>query len=426
MELDEQRLNEAVRINTEFASQALRVIAGAYREFPHAKENLEAQDVEERLVLVGLWGMIDPPREESRQAVADAKEAGIRPIMITGDHAATALAIARQVGIAEEGGEALTGADIDKLDGPALAEAALTSGVFARVSPVHKLRIMESLKKKGHVVAMTGDGVNDAPALKGADIGIAMGQAGTEVAKEAADMVLTDDNFATIIHAVEEGRVIFGNLRRVVFFLLATNLSEVLILVAALVIGLDLPLTAVMILWVNLATDGACTVPLGVELRHRDVLRHSPRDPSEPILDRITIRRMAILAPLMAVGTLLLFWHHGKNGSLPHAQTVAFTTIVAFQWFQALNARSQRLSVFSIGLFSNRWLLLGIGVALLLQVAAVHTSAGNRLLGTTGLSWTDWGGILAVSSSVWIVDEILKHLGVHGKSSDNPSPRSAT
>jgi len=414
VELNEELRNEITTMNEEFASNALRVMAGAYREMPQGQGKLKQSDVEGGLILAGFWGMIDPPREESIQAVSDAKGAGIHPVMITGDHAVTALAIARQVGIAEDG-EALTGKEIDGMERPGLAKAALEGGVFARVTPAHKLKIMEALKEKGHIVAMTGDGVNDAPALKGADIGVAMGQAGTEVAKEAADMVLTDDNFATIVHAVEEGRVIYSNLRRVVFFLLATNLGEILTLSAALVIGLDLPLTAVMILWINLVTDGACTVPLGVEPRHADVLRRPPRDPKEFIIDRGMVLRMALLTPIMAAGTLGLFWHAQQNGGLNYARTVAFAAMAAFQWFQAFNARSTYQSIFSVGLFSNRWVLLGVGIAILLQLGAVHTAFGQMLFGTTGLSWMDWLSVILVSSSIWVADEILKQLGVYGK-----------
>jgi Ca2+-transporting ATPase len=358
--------------------------------------------------------MLDPPREESVQAVSDAKGAGIRPVMITGDHAVTALAIARQVGIAQDG-RALTGRDIEELAKPDLARAALEAGVFARVTPAHKLKIMEALKEQGHVVAMTGDGVNDAPALKGADIGVAMGLAGTEVAKGAADMILTDDNFATIVHAVEEGRIIYSNLRRVVFFLLSTNLGEILTLVAALVIGMDLPLTAVMILWVNLVTDGACTVPLGVEPGHVDTLKQPPRDPKEFIIDWQLALRMAILTPIMAAGTLGLFWYEQRANGLDYAQTVGFTTMAAFQWFQAFNARSQYQSVFSIGLVSNRWVLWGVGAAVLLQIGAVHTPVGQLLFGTVGLRWIDWLWILLVSSTIWIADELLKLLGAYGR-----------
>lgn len=413
-ELNEELRNEIAVKNEEFASNALRVMAGAYREMPQGQRKLEQSDVEGSLILAGLWGMIDPPREESIEAVREAKEAGIHPVMITGDHAVTALAIARQVGIAEDG-KALTGKEIDGMEKIGLATAALESGVFARVTPAHKLKIMEALKEQGHIVAMTGDGVNDAPALKGADIGVAMGRSGTEVAKEAADMILTDDNFATIVHAVEEGRVIYSNLRRVVFFLLATNLGEILTLTAALVLGLDLPLTAVMILWINLITDGACTVPLGVEPRHADVLKYSPRDPKEFIIDGRMVLRMILLTPIMAAGTLGLFWNAQQNGELDYARTVAFVTLAAFQWFQAFNARSDHQSVFSVGLFSNRWVLLGVGVAIVLQFGAVHTSFGQLIFGTTSLLWIDWLLIVLVSSSIWVADEILKMLGVYSR-----------
>ncbi len=406
VELDEPRRREVSGMNEAFAGNALRVMAGAYREFSGNKQDLQPSDVEEKLILAGLWGMIDPPREESKQAVTEAKKAGIRPIMITGDHATTALAIARQVGIADNG-KALGPKDVDEMDKPALAKAAMDSGVFARVSPAHKLKIMEALKAQGQIVAMTGDGVNDAPALKGADIGIAMGQSGTEVAKQAADMILTDDNFATIVDAVEEGRVIYNNLRGVVFFLLCANAGEIMTLAGALVLGLDLPLTATMILWVNLVTAGACTIPLGVEPRHLNVLRERPRHPKEPIVNRAMLLRMATLTPLMAIGILLLFWYKSSAG-LEVAQTVAFSTMVAFEWFQALNARSQRLSVLSIGLFSNRWLLLGVGIAILLQLVATQTPLGHLLLHTAGLSWMDWLLIVLVSSSIWVADELLK------------------
>ena len=414
VELDDPLRSEIAQVSEQFGSEALRVMAGAYREIPGGRDKLERSAIEGNLSLAGLWGMIDPPREESIEAVKDARAAGIKPVMITGDHALTALAIARAVGIAGDG-KAVTGREIDGMEKPALAKAALENGVFARVTPAHKLKIMEALKEDGQVVAMTGDGVNDAPALKGADIGVAMGIAGTEVAKEAADMILTDDNFATIVHAVEEGRVIYNNLRRVVFFLLSTNLGEILTLVAALIIGLDLPLTAVMVLWVNLVTDGACTVPLGMEPGHADILKRPPRDPEEFIIDRVAALRMLLLIPIMAAGTIGLFWCFRESGGLAYARTVAFTTLAAFQWFQAFNARTTFRSVFSVGIFSNPWVLLGVGVAAILQIGAVESPVGQMLFGTTGLAPVDWLLIILVASSIWVADELFKVMGFYGR-----------
>ncbi|NLD05632.1 MAG: HAD-IC family P-type ATPase, partial [Synergistaceae bacterium] len=407
VELDDKYRSEIAQLSDQFASEALRVLGGAYRDISGTEGNLERAEIEGNLTFAGLWGMIDPPREESIEAVKKAKAAGIRPVMITGDHAVTALAIANAVGISDST-EAVTGKEIDGMEKHELARAALERGVFARVTPSHKLKIMESLKEQGHIVAMTGDGVNDAPALKGADIGVAMGITGTEVAKEAADMILMDDNFATIVQAVEEGRVIYNNLQRVVFFLLVTNLGEILTLVAALVIGLELPLTAVMILWVNLVTDGTCTVPLGMEPGHADILKRPPRDPKEFIIDRVSVMRIAILTPIMAVGTIGLFWYANESGGLDYARTIAFTTLAAFQWFQAFNARSSSRSIFSIGPFTNRWVLLGVGSAIIMQIGAVQSPLGHMLFNTVSLSLGDWLLIFMVSSTIFIADELMK------------------
>ncbi len=416
VELTDQRRAEIEAANELFARQALRVVAGAFRPMAEASEELRREDVEKGLVFVGLWGLMDPPRPAAIQAVADAQGAGIRVVMITGDHALTAQAIARQAGIVSgDSSDVLTGRDIDGMPHEQLQERVKSVSVFARVSPAHKLKILHALKANGEIVAMTGDGINDAPALKGADIGVAMGRAGTQVAKEAADMVLADDDFATIIHAIEDGRVTFSNLQRVVFFLITTNLGEIITLAAALVIGMPLPLTAIMILWVNLVTDGACTVPLGVEPKHWDVLKQPPRPPAAGVLGLKLIRRMLILAPLMAAGTLGLFVYELYAGSAKHAQTVAFTTLAAFQWFHAINARTNYVSILSVGLLSNLWLWLGIGVAVILQFLVVYTPFGNLLFGTEPLVALDWLLIVGVSSLILIIDEILKRLKVHGK-----------
>jgi P-type Ca2+ transporter type 2C len=415
VELTDEQRAEIEAANQHLAGQALRVVSGAVRPMPPGRETLQREDVEQGLVFVGLWGLVDPPRPEAIQAVADAQGAGIRVVMITGDHAVTAEAIARQAGIIGDGrNDVLTGQGIDAMTPEQLKDCVKTVSVFARVSPAHKLQILRALKANGEIVAMTGDGVNDAPALKGADIGVAMGRAGTEVAKEAADMVLADDDFATIVHAVEDGRVTFSNLQRVVFFLITTNLGEILTLAAALMIGMPLPLTAIMILWINLVTDGVCTLPLGVEPKHWDVLKQPPRPPGAGVLSARLIRRMLILAPLMAAGTLGLFAYELYAGSAKHAQTVAFTTLAAFQWFHALNARTNYVSILSVGLLGNAWLWMGIGVAIVLQLLVVYMPMGHLLFGTEPLTALDWLLILVVSSSILIVDEILKRLKVHG------------
>ena len=399
---------EILDAGEEMAAGALRVIGGALKEGGSDSQKIEPDDVNHGLTFVGLWGMIDPPREDAVKAIRDAQHAGIRTIMITGDHATTAAAIAHQAGIAPEGSRAVTGPQLDDMTEEEIIKATREVGVFARVSPANKLQILKALRKDGEVVAMTGDGVNDAPALKGADIGIAMGITGTEVAKGASDMILMDDDYATIVHAVEEGRVIFNNLQRVIFFLLATNLGEILTLGAGLILGLPLPLTAAMILWINLVTDGACTIPLGLEPRHRDVLDQPPRDPSAPVLPSSLLVRLGLLSVVMAVGTLLLYVYELNATSGEHARTIAFTTLAAFQWFQAFNARSSRGSIVSVGLLSNRWLLVGLGTAVLLQLFAVYSGIGQLIFGTVPLRPVDWGLILAVTSTIVVVDEVRK------------------
>lgn len=408
-EIDDElrhRIDEASR---ELARDGLRVMAAAWRDAEKGEwEQIERDDVESGLTMAGFWGIIDPPREEAIQAIREAQQAGIRIIMITGDHASTAASIAEKVGISTEH-EPLTGRDLDAMDEEEFERQVRETSVFARVTPAHKRRIARVFQTEGEVVAVTGDGVNDAPALKGADIGVAMGRTGTEVAREAADIVLTDDNFATIIAAVEEGRMIFSNLRRVVFYLLATNVGEILTFLAALLIGLPLPLTAVMIIWINLVTDGICDVAVGVEPIHANVLQRPPRPRDSGVIDRPMLIRIIYLAPLMAVGTLAVFWtdlHHGHE----HARTMAFTTLAAFQWFQALNARSENESILTIGPFTNRWLTLGIAAVVVLQILALHTSIGHQAFGVVALSAADWGLALAVGASILVIEEVRKRI----------------
>ena len=412
VELDKELRQQIEEANHDLANEGLRVVAAAWKEFPAGKDGLTRQEAETGLTLAGMWGLVDPPRPEAVKAIEDAHKAGMRVVMLTGDHASTARAVGAKVGIGGEQEWVMTGNAIDRMDDQEFSSQVLRTDVMARVSPSHKLRIMKALQNRGEIVAMTGDGVNDAPALKSAGIGIAMGRTGTEVAREAADMVLTDDNFATIMAAVEEGRVIFNNLRRVVFFLLTTNVGEVLTLITALLLGLPLPVTAVMILWINLLTDGVSTVPLGIEPRHNDVLERPPRRPEEGILNKVTLRRILLLAPVMAAGVILVY-HAYLDVGQAYARTMAFTTLAAFQWFQALNARSTTKSIFQVGLLSNRWLCVGLSLAVILQLGTVYLEIGRSLFGTVALGLEDWFYALLAGSSILVVDEVLKLFKVH-------------
>jgi Ca2+-transporting ATPase len=328
--------------------------------------------------------------------------------MITGDHKLTAEAIARQLGLPP--GEAISGAELEQMDDEELNQRIERVSVFARVDPLHKLRIVNTLKKRGHVVAMTGDGVNDAPALKAADIGIAMGQRGTDVAKEAAVMILADDNFASIEVAVEEGRVLYGNLRRAVFNILSGNSAELFILAIAMGLGLPLPLVAVQLLWINVVTETLCGIPLGLEPKHGDVLHQPPRHPSAGILYKGSVLRMAFVATFMVAGTLLIFrWQLPQSGEM-EARTMAFATLVAFRWFGALNARSDRQSLFSLGIWGNRYLVAAIALSALLQIAVIYVPFLQVGFHTVPLGLVDWGWVLLFSSPLFAVEEIRKHL----------------
>jgi len=392
--------------NLEMATKALRVMALAYTEDISAPEQLSHDHLRGRLILVGLVGMIDPPRQEAKKAVADCKRAGIKVVMITGDQKATAVAIADELSLPP--GEAITGLELEGMSDEELSDRIEKVSVFARVEPLHKLRIVDALKTKGYTVAMTGDGVNDGPALRSADIGIAMGIKGTDVAREASDIVLTDDNFASIVSAVEEGRVIFGNIRRAVFYLLSTNVGELFTWALAIVAGIPLPVVAVQILWINLVTDGVCTIPLGLEPKHSNVLEEPPRRAKEGIVYRGMLARIAFVALFMAAGTFLIFrWELPRVG-LDEARTMAFSVMVAFQWFNALNARSDQQSVFRLGLSSNRLLLGGIGLAVLLQMVVIYAPPFRALFHTVPLSANAWGIIVLVAISVFVAEEVRK------------------
>jgi len=386
-----------LKINEKFGKQALRVLGFAYKELDGKK------NIENNLIFVGLQGMIDPARKEAIFAVKKCHEAGIKVIMITGDHKVTAQAIATKIGIP---GDALSGIELDKMNEEELFQCIKHVGIFARVNPEHKMRIVESLQKHGFVVAMTGDGVNDAPSLKKADIGVAMGITGTDVAKEAADMILTDDNFASLVDAVEEGRTIFDNIQKFVEYLLSCNMGEVLVIFTAILIGLPLPLVAIQILWMNLVTDGLPALALGLDPEEPGVMQRPPREKGSRILDKKGVILMILTGIVMVIGVLGLFMFSLDKGGLIYAQTMAFTTLVMFQLWQVLNCRSLSKSLFSIGVFRNKLLWGAISLSAGLQLLVVYGL--NDVFHTVGLSLLDWGFVLMVSSSVFVIREITK------------------
>ena len=424
--LTPERRAEILQTNEELAGQALRTLGVAARSLPKDAFNHEEADerVEQELVFLGLIGMIDPPREEAKNAVARAKGAGIRPIMITGDHPKTAAVIAEELGIAENG-RAVTGAELEKMPEEMLDRTVKDVSVYARVNPEHKLRIVRALRRDGATVAMTGDGVNDAPALKTADIGVAMGITGTDVSKEAADMVLADDNFATIVAAVEEGRAIFANIRKFLRYLLSSNIGEVMTMffgvLLASVIGLTaegagavvLPLLATQILWINLVTDGAPALALGVDPADAGLMNVPPRSRAEGVITRHMWFGIFFVGVIMAVGTLLVLDASlpggliAGAGPLGYGQTMAFTTLMLFQIFNVFNARSDERSAFA-GLFSNKLLWGAVLLSLVLQVAVIYTPFLQKTFSTVSLSLDDWLRCAAVASSVLWLRELGK------------------
>jgi len=400
--------NSIRKANRDMAEQALRVLAVAYAEFPESKDSLEEKDIIGKLVFLGLFGMADPPREEARKAIEDCKQAGIIVKMITGDNKVTAQSIARQLGLTE--GKAVTGQELQRMDDNELKREVEGISVFARIEPMHKLRIVNTLKERGHVVAVTGDGVNDAPALKSANIGVAMGITGTDVAKEASDMVLADDNFASVVAAVEEGRSTFTRLRNVVFFLLSTNLGELLALIISVGLVGVAPLLAVQIIWVNLVTDAAASIPLGMEPKQGDELKNPPRHPKVGLVFPGLILRITFFALMMGFGLYFIFnWAYPRM-SIEEARTLAFTAMVSFEWFRAFNARSDEKTAFKLGFFTNKWLLMGIGIAILLHVAVIYVPFLQIAFTTVPLAPWQWGIAIGAGAAMFVIEELRKVL----------------
>lgn len=404
----------------EMAGRGLRVLALARRAAEATRDQLEKSDVAGGLTFLGLQGMIDPPRPEAIAAVRTCQEAGIAVKMITGDHLVTARAIAVQIGLKgrEEGGHlvALNGRALEKISDDELPEVAESTAVFARVAPEQKLRLVRALQSRGHVVAMTGDGVNDAPALKQADIGVAMGITGTDVAKAAADMILTDDNFASIAAAVEEGRGVFDNLTKFIVWTLPTNAGEAAILLAAIIVGMDLPALPVQLLWVNMMTSILLGLTLVFEAKERDLMQRLPRDPGLPLISRTLLWRTGLVGLIMMVGALWLFWWERAQAgeTLAEARTAVINVIVAVEIAYLFSCRSLTHSLRTIGVGSNRWVLGGVSVMIVAQLLFTYTPAMNRIFHSAPLGVDTWGRILAVAGVAFAAVEFEKWVR-HGR-----------
>ncbi len=402
-ENDRERLQEEARA---LAARALRVLAVA-----KVQGSIEGgfEALRGRAVLLGLVGQLDPPRRGAAAAVAACKNAGVRAVMITGDHKATAVAVARDIGLFREGDGVLDGTEVARMGATELAEVAPKTSVFARVAPADKLRIVEALQAHGDVVAMTGDGVNDAPALVRANVGVAMGRTGTDVAKQAADVVVTDDDFATIVAAVEEGRIVQRNIRRVLLLLVSTAVAEVAVLVLAMALGYPAPFFAVQILWNNLVTEGLITVNLVLEPAEGDEMRLPPRSKDEPLVNRPMLGRIALMASAIVASTLGWFVYRLETGiPFPQAQTEAFTVLAVCEWFNVLSCRSDVRSAFSRGILDNRWLIGGLVAGNVLQIAVIFIPTMNRLFHTQPFDLEQVVIIGVVASLVLWVEEIRK------------------
>jgi P-type Ca2+ transporter type 2C len=390
------------------SDEALRVLAAAIRDI--SDENIVIDDLETDLTFVGLVGMMDPPRLEVRDSIADCRLAGITPVMITGDHANTALAIAKELGIAQEKSQAISGSEIDLLTDLELAERSQTVRVFARVSPEHKVRIVQAFRARGHLVSMTGDGVNDAPSLKAADIGVAMGITGTDVAKGASDMVLADDNFTTIVSAIAAGRNIYANIKKAITFLLSCNAGEIIAVFTAILVGWQSPLLPIHILWINLITDSLPALGLGMDPGDPRVLTQPPRSPKESLFAGGTGVSVLLNGPLIGAITLVAFrlGLHLSDDSLTYARTMAFVVLAVSQLFHAFDVRDNHRSIFGLGLFTNKWLWLALGAGLLLQWIVVSVPALAGLFRVTSLSGRDWGIAIGLSLIPVVLNELVK------------------
>jgi Ca2+-transporting ATPase len=418
--LSDDRRARILEVNHELASNALRVLGVAYRPLDEKPTNPTADEIERDMIFVGLAGMIDPARPEVRPAIAKANHAGIKTAMVTGDYEDTAVAIAKELELLRRGdqleGRVLSGTDLDQISDSELVDKVNDVVVYARVSPEHKVRIVDAHKQRGHIVAMTGDGVNDAPALKRSSIGVAMGITGTDVSKETADMVLTDDNYASIVDAIEQGRIIFSNIRKFVYYLLSCNMGEIMILFVAMIVNLPLPLTALQLLVLNLVTDGVPALALGLEKGDPDIMDRQPRPVNEPIINGEMIVG-TIVQTIAIAGSVLAAFLIGLNRfvglspeeTLAHAQTMAFVTLSASELFRAYTARSERYPVFRLGLFTNKWMQWAVLSSLLVLLATVYVPGLNStIFGNVPLDLADWLVVSPLMLVPAVVAEINK------------------
>lgn len=417
VQLTEEMRKKYLKVAEEMSDDALRVLGAAFKDTTSV---ISPDEMEKDLTIIGLVGMIDPPRVEVKDSIKEAKNAGITPVMITGDHKNTAVAIAKELGIAESIEQSLTGAEIDEMSDEEFSRKINKYRVFARVSPEHKVKIVRAFKSHGNIVSMTGDGVNDAPSLKYADIGVAMGITGTDVAKGASDMILTDDNFTTIVHAIEEGRNIYNNIKKAVIFLLSCNLGEVVTILASILFGWPVPLSATQILWINLMTDSLPAIALGVDPGDHDVMKRKPRNPKESFFAEGAATRAIIGGVLIGILTLAAFYFglsefgYGLGSKdipehvLTYARTMSFVVLAASQLFYSLTMRNSIKSILQVGLFSNKWLIGAIIVGFVLQLGVISIPFLADVFGVHNLSLRDWGLVIGFALVPLVVNEMIK------------------
>ncbi|MCF6464435.1 calcium-transporting P-type ATPase, PMR1-type [Clostridium sp. Cult2] len=402
---------EVLNINSKFSRKALRVLAFAFREYDSLPNEVSSESIENNMIFVGLVGMIDPPREEAKEAIKKCEEAGIKAVMITGDYKETAFAIAKELGIAQHEDEAIMGKELDSVSDDDLRELVKEKSVYARVSPEHKVRIVNALKANGEITAMTGDGVNDALALKRADIGVSMGITGTDVAKNTAEVILTDDNFASIVAAVEEGRIIYSNIKKFVFFLLSCNIGEILIVSLSILLGLEVPLIPIQLLWLNLITDSFPALALGVEKGEAEIMKIPPRNTDEPILDKGMVRGIIVQSIAIALGSLLAYrWGLKTYGeeNIIVARTVTFATLITAELLRAYSSRSEKHTIFEIGVFSNRTLTYATLVSFVLLLIVIYLPFLQPIFDTYPLGFMDWQIVLLHAFLPLVVGEVYK------------------